>query len=284
MQYNGIELEPAHGPVTMSHSIYLDLIHGQSSTANMDWTEKLFDLPWGKLKESFPASYEAASRLSSLLNMDYQVCNGGIDQYFFNGYHEERDAFSENDVIQVDLDGQKETFEDLVAFGKALFPEREEDNQRLSAVCTAFQALWLEEDVPIYKTVECDEPEFIYDEDLGEEIPNPDYEDFEPYEECVGQEDVIRGDDLCNFDETFYEINSYLEELCELRAQFLCKQLSREVARFVAQYDALRADVETVLGPEALTCSLADKIAAAEVQQNKQVIASQKQRDDDLNR
>ena len=268
----------------MSHSTYLDLITVQNSTQNMDWTDKLFSLPWGKLKEAFPESYETASRLSSILNMDYQVCNGGIDQYFFNGYHEERPPFSENDVVQTDLDEQKADFEALVAFAKAVFPEREEENVRLSSVCTAFQELWLEEDVPIYETVECEEDEYIIDEETGEEIPNPYYEDFEPYEECVGQEDVVRGADLGTFDDNFYEVNDYLEELCELRAQLACKELVRDMSLFATAHESLRTEVSAVLGLEMPKSSLAEKISAAEVQQNAPIISSQPHRDDTLNR
>lgn len=239
MKYKGIELEVSDKPVRMTHSFALDMIQGQSSTQNMDWTDTLGSLPWGTLNDPFFDQYDAASSLFSLINMNYQVCNGGISQYFFNGYHEAREPFSDNDVERYDIDDQKRDFKDLVDFGRSVFPERIDENYALAVAARAFQDLWFEENVAFTETIYCEEDEFIYDDELDEEVENPDY--FEPYDEEY-YEDVIHGDN--NFDETFYKANGYMEELFELRAQYICKDLIREVEKnkdkYPEMYQALR--------------------------------------------
>lgn len=126
--YMGIELEKPKGRVSLTHSISMDAITGKSGTENMDWTEKLGELPWGALKESYFESYEKACKLFSMIHMDYQICNGGIGQYFFNGYHEARTPFSEDDVELYGIDVQKQVFSDLFHFTQVIYPERLQDN------------------------------------------------------------------------------------------------------------------------------------------------------------
>ena len=230
IQYNGIELEQPAGKVALSHSVALDMIRGESSTQNMDWLSALGDLPWGTLKDTCFEAYVAASTLFSLVNMDYQVCNGGISQYFFNGYHKERAPYSTHDVEAYDLETQKTAFMDLVKFAEALFPDRVDENAALKRAATAFRGLSYEEDAEVYETVYCDEDEYIFDEESGEEIENPDY--FEPYDELT-HENVIHGDN--NFDDIFYDANEYLEELLELSAQHICKTLARDIDKYMSE-------------------------------------------------
>ena len=225
MLYDGISLDLPEGKVSISHSDAFDIIRGQSSSENTAWLDALGNIPWGVLKETHPAQFEQASKIFSLVNMDYQICNGGISQYFYNGYHEKGSPFHEDDVFRADLDVQKEYFTEVVSFGKKVFPGRQNENTALEKACDAFQELWYEEDAEVVETIESGD-EYIWDDELGEEVPNPDY--FEPYEETT-YENVIHGD--CGFDDTFYAGNDYLEELLELQAQLCCKQLVRDVER-----------------------------------------------------
>lgn len=228
--YDGIDLDLPSGKVSLTHSVLLDAIQGQSSTQNMDWTDVLGDLPWGDLKDVCCDEYVQAGTLFSLMHLDYQVCNGGIAQYFFNGYDQERGPYSEHDVERYDLDTQKAAFLDLAKFGLALFPARTEENQALHCAANLFQQLFYERDACVYETVYCDEEPYLFDEDLGDYVENPDY--FEPYDEEV-HEDVIHGDD--NFDNIFYRANDYMEELLELRAQLLCKSMARDLEKYAAE-------------------------------------------------
>lgn len=230
IRYNGIELELPAGPVALSHSVALDMIRGESGTQNMDWAEALGDLPWGTLKDVCSAEYVRAGELFSLMNMDYQVCNGGIVQYFGNRYHEERGPFHADDVEGYDLDVQKRAFLELAQFGREIFPNRTSENDALLLAAEAFQNLYYEEDARVTETIYCDEEEYIFDEELGEEVENPDY--FEPYDEDFF-EDVIHGDD--HYDDIHYDAVEYMEELFEMSAQYQCKALARYIDWYAAQ-------------------------------------------------
>lgn len=225
--YKGIEIDAPAGPVSMTHSVFIDMIRKESGTKNMDWTEMLGNIPWSKVKDIRPEAFEKAGRLFSLMNMDYQVCNGGIGQYFLNGYDEARDPFHENDVMGYDIDAQKEAFHELVAFGREIFPDRTDENDTLAKAASAFQEVHIERDAELYETIYCDEDQYIEDEETGETIENPDY--FEPYEEMY-HEDVIHGD--VAFEDIFYDASDYMEELMELYAQAQCKLLARSTHDF----------------------------------------------------
>lgn len=243
--YDGIDLDLPSGKVSLTHSVLLDAIQGQSSTQNMDWTDVLGDLPWGDLKDVCCDEYVQAGTLFSLMHLDYQVCNGGIAQYFFNGYDQERAPYSEHDVERYDLDTQKVAFLDLAKFGQALFPARTEENQALSHAANLFQQLFYERDASVSETVYCDEEPFLFDEELGDYVENPDY--FEPYDEEV-HEDVIHGDD--NFDDIFYRANDYMEELLELHAQYQCKVLARDIDKYADEHPEVAQTLRETL-PEA---------------------------------
>ena len=257
MRYNGIDLTQPKGLVSMSHSHSLDLILGKSTTENMDWTDAFLGLPWSMLKTKFPDGFACASQLSSLLNMNYQVCNGGIGQYFFNRYNEARDPYHEDDVAHYDLDEQKKEFWEVVQFAKNIYPDRPNENAALTAAATAFQDLWFEEDALVSEEVYCDEDRYIWDDELGEMVENPDY--FESYEEET-YEDIIHNDD--NFNEIFYKANSYFEEVLEMYAQFRCKSLVREVEKTAEQYPEKMQTLREYLPAEAFS----DKKAALQTQ------------------
>ena len=101
MKYHGIELTPPKGTVAFSHSVFLDMIQGQSSAQNTDWFDVLGNFPWGSLKDQYFQGYDNVCRLYSLVHLDYQVCNGGIEQYFLNGYHEHSSPHHADDVSQM---------------------------------------------------------------------------------------------------------------------------------------------------------------------------------------
>lgn len=224
MIYNGVDLEKVEGEVARSHSVVLDILKGESSSQNTSWTDLLAETPWSLIKDKMPEAYEESGRLWSLIGMNCQVCNGGIEQYFFNGYHTENEPYHENDVCRYDIDEQKTDFLKLVDFGQVIFPERVEENTTLLRAATAFNELEFEERAEIEVLVECDEDRYIWDDDLEEEVENPDW--FEEYYETE-YEDVIHNED--GFNDIFYEANEYLEELFEMKAQLIYKTISIEL-------------------------------------------------------
>lgn len=266
MEYKGIELELAGGKPSLTHSVAMDMIRGESSTQNMDWTSILGQLPWGQLKEDYFDSFDHACRIFSLLKMDYQVCNGGIEQYFYNRYNEPREPHSENDVELYGIEDQKRDFLELVSFAKELFPERVKDNDALAAAAQAFQKLSFEENAQVTETIYCDEDEYLFDPETGTETKNPDY--YEPYEETV-YEDVICGGE--GFNELFYEASDYMDELLELQAQFHGKRFAQEFENHAQEHPELAsivrgiipAPAESAQTKDVLKPSLSDQIKAA---------------------
>lgn len=113
MKYKGIELEGLDKKVKLSHSRVMETDEGT------DWIDKLLTCDKAALT---PTQFHEVSALSSVINMDYQICNGGIEQYVFNGYHEYRAPYSDDDVAQLDLNQQFIMLCRLVAFGGDVFP------------------------------------------------------------------------------------------------------------------------------------------------------------------
>lgn len=263
MFFEGIKLDPPVGKVSMSHSHAMDIIRGQSSDQNMDWLDALGNVPWGIVKEQYPERFEHASKIFSLVNMDYQVCNGGIGQYFFNHYHEPREPFTDNDVERVGIEEQKGFFYDVLSFAKSVYPDRAEENGALEKAYDAFDELRYEENAVVMETVYCEEDEYIWDDELEEDVLNPDY--FEPYDEPA-YEDVIHGED--GFDDIFYEANDYLEEMLELQAQFCCKKLVLEAEKCPGLLIAIKDALKEVLPANTFVKpSLSEQIQSAAVRQ-----------------
>lgn len=93
MKYKGIELEGLDKKVKLSHSRFMETDEGT------DWIDKLLTCDKAALT---PTQFHEVSALSSVINMDYQICNGGISQYVCNGYHEYRAPYGDDDVAQLD--------------------------------------------------------------------------------------------------------------------------------------------------------------------------------------
>lgn len=89
MKYKGIELEGLDKDVKLAHSRFTEADEGT------DWIDKLLTCDKAALT---PTQFHEVSALSSVINMDYQICNGGIGQYVGNGYHEYRAPYSDDNV------------------------------------------------------------------------------------------------------------------------------------------------------------------------------------------
>ncbi len=246
MLYQGIDLTPPKGTVSLTHSIALDAIRRESSTKNMDWFQVLGNFPWSLLKNEYLQGYDNVCRLYSLAQMDYQICNGGIAQYFGNRYHEGQAPHHGDDVALYDISEQKKDFARLVAFAQEVYPARVKENAALATASNAFEKLWLEEDAEGYETIYCEEDAYITDTETGEEIENPDY--FEPYDETT-YEDIIHGYD--GFDKTFFNASAYFEELLELCAQFYCKLFARDIEKHAVSHPELTQKMREILPPDA---------------------------------
>lgn len=193
--YKGIELENTDKIVKMAHSRFLEKDEG------IDYFAELL----GREKASLTnEQFEAVSALNSVANMNYQICNGGLDQYFFNQYDKEREPFNPDDVKQVGKEKQVEMLRELQTFGKKVYPEKELENERLDRIISDFDGSYYEE-----------EREEWYDDE--------EYEEGGYYEEEGGLNAPY------DFDDRYYKVNNYLETLIEGYAQYLNKKIDQEV-------------------------------------------------------
>lgn len=190
--YKGIEIENADKRVSMAHSRFFEKDEG------VDYLVELLGMEKVGLT---PEQFTAMSALNSVANMNYQICNGGLYQYFDNGYDRERSPFNADDVKQLDKDSQVEMLRELLAFGKAVFPERELENERLDRIISDFDNSYYEEIEEVWCDDEDDEDGGYYEEEGGLSAP-------------------------WGFDERYYEVNDYLEALIEAYAQYLIKSFA----------------------------------------------------------
>ena len=219
--YKGITLENLNKDVSFISSSTLSAItDGKYNDENVDYTEKLLRFDKKLLTDK---QFEKISALNSVINMNYQIKNGGIDLYFFNEYDRPREPQNEQDVARLGKDGQEEMMDELLFFGLDVFPEYENQNKVLDEVISQFKKIFVE-DEEHFETIYPEEDEKIWDEEKEELVKNPDY--FEPYEESMGFETVLRNED--GFDDKYYSVNEYLETLIEGYAQYLCKSFERE--------------------------------------------------------
>lgn len=187
--YNGIELENLDKRVSMAHSRFLEKDEG------VDCLAELLGMP----KDGLAAEqFEAMSALNSVASMNYQICNGGLFQYYINGYDRERAPFNVEDVKRVDKDAQVGMLRELAAFGSEVFPERELDNERFARIVSDFDGSYYEEITEAWYDDEEDECGGYYEEEGGLSAP-------------------------WDFDSRYYKVNGYLEALIEAYAQYLVK-------------------------------------------------------------
>ena len=198
-EYNGIEIEGLDKEVSMAHSRFFETDKG------LEYFEKVINRDKTKLA---PEQFDKVSRLNSVANMSYQICNGGIEQLFGNGYHLGREPFNEQDVAHFGQDIQVEMLSELLDFGESVFPEQAEKNDLLKHFINEYADAFYEEEPDR-------DDEMFYDEDS--EYYEPD--DWDGLHVDPG------------FDERYYAINDYVEKLIEGYAQYLDKSIDRDLTK-----------------------------------------------------
>lgn len=163
-KYKGIELTNLEKDVQFSHSKSAYMLSGglQEQDINTDYFDVLLERQKSNLtSEQF---YEI-SALNSVANMNYQICNGGIDQYFYNSYDKSNPPMNDEDVAQVDKANQCLMLDTLVTFGLEVFPDREEDNDKLEKIVRRFKDIYVE-NVEQFETITSDEDKYIWDDGI----------------------------------------------------------------------------------------------------------------------
>ena len=223
--YKGFKLDDLEKRVYFSHSdIARDLSEGKvESDKHTVFRDRLLEIDKRMLNEE---QFQKISALNSVVNMNYQVCNGGISQYYENEYDLYREPQNEQDVAQLTKVEQIKLLDELLDFGLEVFPERETENRILDEVISQFKLIH-SEPIAQYEWFESEEDQEIWDEAQEDWVDNPDYE--EPYEEFTGYEEELVGDE--GFDEKFSSVNDYLETLLEGYAQYLYQFFDFELSR-----------------------------------------------------
>lgn len=181
MKYKGIELEGLDKDVKLAHSRFTEADEGT------DWIDKLLTCDKAALT---PTQFHEVSALSSVINMDYQICNGGIGQYVTNGYHEYRAPYSDDDVEHYGAVEQVYMLRALADFGDNVFPYADSCNREVRQWANLFDR------------IDFDSVDY-YDEVIGE------YVSPEAVEEC---------------EQSYYGgVSDHVGLLCEAYAQYLCK-------------------------------------------------------------
>lgn len=223
--YQGIEIDGLDKNVGLVHSLSLKAM-GQDANQNADYLDKICDYKRADLTQK---QFDEINKLWSVVKMNYQICNGGIYQYFGNRFDEHWKS-KDGEIEIWGKDEQVAMMRKLYGFACEVLPENLVENSRFLRIIEFFDSLEYEEGVPQYEMVECDEDEEIWDDDLEEYVKNPDY--FEPYEDIVDHVDEVRSRNsafsLCDFDEDYYRINEYIEKIVELYAQFIGKTIVKE--------------------------------------------------------
>ena len=208
--FRGIQLENLDKDTSLSHSRFIETNKG------IEQLEALFDRDKASLT---PEQFEQVSALSSVANFNYQVCNGGLDQYFANRMDKERPPFNEQDVKHLDKEGQLAMLDELLDFGREVYPEQELMNERLDRIIRDF-----------------DRSAYVEDEYVDEDY---DY----------GPEMVV--DAPHDFDTRYYLVNDYLETLMEGYAQYLNKEIDRSLDGLVQEAKERLKDKESREEPKA---------------------------------
>lgn len=211
--FRGIQLEGLDKDTRLSHSRFTE------SNEGIEHLETLLQRDKTKLT---PEQFQQVSALSSVVSFNYQVCNGGLSQYYFNSYDKERDPFDEQDVRRVGKDAQVAMLEELLDFGREVYPEQELKNERLDRIISEFDRSFYSEELPDEYEIE---PEYAEPDDFLDA----------PYD----------------FDQRYYMVNDYLETLMEGYAQYLNKEIDRSLDGLVQEAKERLKDKESREEPKA---------------------------------
>lgn len=193
--YNEVKIEVPEKAPTFTHSVSMMLatLGKAENNANIPYFEKLIqyketELPEGEFLHDVCALY-------TLQRMNYQIQNGGFEQYYFNGYHTYSAGYEIGDLSLLDI-GQQ-----IIFFGKMIGFIQADDTKKdviddLIAVLILFTIM----------------PDNIYE-----------YERLSAEEkECMA---IDKADE---FDKAWYKVSDTIEWAIECYAQYLCKRLEAE--------------------------------------------------------
>lgn len=193
--YNGVEIQVPEKTPAFTHSVSMMIASfGKlESNADIPYYEKLVqyketDLPEGELLHDTVALY-------TLQQINYQIQNGGFEQYYDNGYHIYRSGHDIGDLSILDINEQIMFFAKMIEFVQEC-NEKKDEVDDMVAVLILFTVM----------------PDRIDD-----------------YESLADEEktylDIEGADD---FDKAWYKVSDTIEWAIECYAQYLCKRLETD--------------------------------------------------------
>lgn len=192
ISFNGVSIElPMEQPIfTHSVTAMIATFGSVEGNHNIPYFEKLMqykksDIPELELLHDICA-------LNSIRLMNYQINNGGFEQYYDNGYHEYRAGDEDGALAQLDINAQIEFLEKFI-----LFILLADDNKKYFDDLTKTVVMFrnMQSNILDYESLDADDKEYA----------------------------DINGADA--FDTQWYKVSEVIEWGIELYAQYLIKRL-----------------------------------------------------------
>lgn len=128
LRYNGIEIVRPGKKAKLSHSII-------EKSSNVPYLDQLEDIRVYEDRDR--KLFSLVSRVFSVVHRHYQICNGGISQYYFNEYHKPRPPYRPGDCAIVGIDAQKNFLNgELYDFARVVLTKPELQEYELFLECT----------------------------------------------------------------------------------------------------------------------------------------------------
>lgn len=117
VSYNGVLVEEPLEKPKFSHSVSLMLatMGKLEADENISYYTMLME-KYNEQNIKDVALLHEVQALNSIRILNYQVCNGGFEQYFANGYHKRIEGYDLNGFTNVDFSDQIEFLDFLIAF------------------------------------------------------------------------------------------------------------------------------------------------------------------------
>lgn len=203
--FRGIEIAPNSAKFCTSR--VLASINEEFADKGTVYTHKLIDeVVAGNVSDDSPA-FEEISNVIALLDMNYQVCNGGVMQYYDNGYNKDKDTV------------QEALTSDITELVSAIYGDTSEVSDNLLQLRRCWEAVdYIESEEDMCwecggtGTYEYEDEEFELCTDVCAQCGGSGYTESDPY--------IVGGDD---FENCLYEFDEF-DNILEMYAEYVYKK------------------------------------------------------------
>ena len=205
--FNGIELT-VNNNATFTNSHVLASISDNYKSSGVEYTQKLESVINAKITKG---QMDAVSRVFTLITMAYQINNGGVLQYYDNGYDKGKDPYDDEDCyIYSKREISKIYRDDIIPMVKAIYGDDSRTYEKIMTIADMWDCVSYEEG----ETSEEYYYEDVWDEETG------DYVTEEHIEEIESDPYVNMGSE---FEREFYNFDEY-DSIMEMYAEYTYKK------------------------------------------------------------